>query len=99
MLSVDRIENNYAVCVNDDGEYLDIELSLINGEIKEGDILTFDNGKYIIDKEKTKSEREKIQALQDDLFIWIWDKGECINNGKRFICKNWTAGIQNVKRP
>ena len=69
MLSVDRIENNYAVCVNDDGEYLDIELSLINGEIKEGDILTFDNGKYIIDKEKTKSEREKIQALQDDLFI------------------------------
>lgn len=69
MLSVDRIENNYAVCVNDDGEYLDIELSLINGEIKEGDILTFENGKYMIDKEKTVSEREEIQALQDDLFI------------------------------
>ena len=69
MLSVDRIENNYVVCVNDNGELFDIELSLIYGEIKEGDILTFDNGKYIIDKGKTESEREEIRALQDDLFI------------------------------
>lgn len=68
MLSVDRIEDNYAVCVDNAGEIFHVELFLVDSKVKEGDILIFDNGRYKIDEQKTKSEREEIEALQDKLF-------------------------------
>ena len=68
MLSIDRIEDSFAVCVDDKGNIFNLELSLVDGEIKEGDILTFVDGRYKTDEEKTKSQRAEIEALQDELF-------------------------------
>ena len=68
MLSVDRIEESFAVCVDDKGDIFNVELSLVDGEIKEGDIRTFVDGRYKINEEKTKSQRTEIEALQDELF-------------------------------
>lgn len=68
MLSIDRIENDIAVCIDDEGNTFDLELNLIDDEVKEGDILIFKGGRYKVDEDKTKAEREEIEALQDELF-------------------------------
>ena len=59
ILTVDRIENGYAVCETEQGEKKDIPLS----ETKD-----VHDGVYIPDKDKTEARRKRILALQDDLW-------------------------------
>lgn len=67
--SVDRIEGDIVVLENrENGKILNIEKSKLAFDIQEGDILKYVNGRYILDKEKTKSETEQIKKQMDDLW-------------------------------
>lgn len=67
--SVDRIEENIIVLENrENGEIINIEKSKLSFKVQEGDILQYVNGRYILDKEKTKDETEIIKGLMDDLW-------------------------------
>lgn len=67
--SVDRIEENIIVLENrENGEIINIEKSKLSFKVQEGDILQYVNGRYILDKEKTKNETEIIKSLMDDLW-------------------------------
>lgn len=64
---VDRIEGDYAV-VENEGIMLDIPLSQLPCDIKEGDVLRHCDGVYIIDNEAAAAAREKISARLGNLF-------------------------------
>ncbi|MGN0572954.1 MAG: DUF3006 domain-containing protein, partial [Acutalibacteraceae bacterium] len=50
-LSVDRIEEDKAVCISDSGETVIIPISSVSGEISEGKILIeSENGIYSVDE-------------------------------------------------
>lgn len=68
MLSIDRFENGYAVCVNDDGKIYNIKCELIENGADAGDIIEQKNGIYVVLKDETEKRREEIQRLQDELF-------------------------------
>lgn len=56
---IDRIENNTAVLENiDTKEIIEININLLPNNIKENNIIIYDNNEYVIDKE-TEKERKK----------------------------------------
>lgn len=58
---IDRFEGEIAVCECDDGSFKHIAKCDIIGDANEGDVLVCtDNGKYMVDKEKTEQRRQKI---------------------------------------
>ncbi len=67
MLIIDRIEGNIAIVETENG-HLDISLSAIIGNPKEGDVLSKKGEGYIIDKAETTSRKSKILSLQNSLF-------------------------------
>lgn len=67
--SVDRFEGDFAVCENrKTGKMITIHKSDLPENIKEGSILKYENGTYILDIESTKKEQEEIKNLVDNLF-------------------------------
>lgn len=68
-MTVDRIEENYAVILLDDGSSYNIELSALPQGIKEGSVLGFDdNGNLAVDREEEKKRRNKNIDLTRKLF-------------------------------
>ena len=66
--SVDRIEGDFAV-VECNGEFVEIALSQLPQEVKEGCILIKDdNGAYYIDKDETGKIKQALFELQNSLF-------------------------------
>ena len=68
MLSIDRFEGGYAVCVDDEENIVNINQSLIEENAVSGDIIEEKDGIYVILKDETKRRKEEIQKLQDELF-------------------------------
>lgn len=69
--TIDRIEGNIAVCENrQTRKTTNIEISKLPKEAKEGDIIKLENDKYIIDHEKTKEVKDKINNLFQNLSKW-----------------------------
>lgn len=67
--SVDRFEGNFAVCENrETGEFINIPISELPENVREGSILKFESGNYILDIESTKKEQEEIKNLVNNLF-------------------------------
>jgi len=68
--TVDRIEEDIAVLFDDEENKIDIPVSELPEDIKEGDILRFDeeNQTYMIDKSKTEERKENIQERFRKLF-------------------------------
>lgn len=67
--SIDRFEENFAVCENKStNEIVNIDKSLLPYNCKEGDILKFENGVYVIHKSRTESEKNEIKNMVDNLF-------------------------------
>lgn len=67
--SIDRFENNLAICENlETGEIVNIPIQLLPQELKEGYILKFENNSYTLDLEKTHEKQEQIKKLVDNLF-------------------------------
>ena len=67
-LIVDRLEEEYIVCEDENKNIVNILKDEVEDEVKEGDILIFLDGKYIVNKEKTKDRKEYIQDLIKDLW-------------------------------
>lgn len=67
--SVDRLEEDIVVLENrENGNRINIEKSKLADDIKEGDILKSINGKYILDREKTIDETNRIKNKMNDLW-------------------------------
>ena len=68
--TVDRIEEDMAVLFDDGDNKSDMPVSDLPENIKEGDILRFDeeNNEYIIDKEKTEQAKADIKERFHKLF-------------------------------
>ena len=67
-LSVDRIEENYLVCENQNEEIKFIEYKKLDKNISEGSIIYIDShGNIKLDKEKTKIRRNLILNLEEKL--------------------------------
>ena len=67
--SIDRFENNFAICENrETSEFINIPLAILPTDIEEGSIIKFENGKYILDLEATKKEQQEIKNIVDNLF-------------------------------
>ena len=67
-LIIDRFEDEYAVCEDENKKILNINKSKIPKQAKEGDIIIYIDGKYILDKEKTLNRKKYIEELTKDLW-------------------------------
>ena len=68
MFIVDRIEGAYVVCEREDKSFVDIKKSLFPDNVKAGDVVYEEQGKYVICKEETKKRSEKINHLMNALW-------------------------------
>lgn len=69
IFSIDRFEDNFAVCENKiTNEMVNIEKTLLPKNCKEGDIIKFENGVYILDNKTTNNEQEEIKDIVNNLF-------------------------------
>lgn len=66
--TVDRIESDKAVLECENGDCVTLELKSLPKNIKEGDVLCFEENSYFLDKEETEKRRQKIKSLMDSLF-------------------------------
>lgn len=66
--SVDRIEEQFVVCIDDGGDILNIPCENVPSDVKEGDVLVCVEGVYYIDTDETARRREEVRNLLDELF-------------------------------
>ena len=67
--TLNRFEENFAICENrDTKEMIDIPISELPLDIKEGDIFTKIDDKYEIDYELTKTEKQEVKNLMNKLW-------------------------------
>ena len=56
---VDRIENNIAVLENKEtNEIINIDISLLPANLKEGNVLRYENNTYILDNDEEEKRRQ-----------------------------------------
>lgn len=67
-LIIDRFEEEYAVCEDENKKILNINKSKIPKQAKEGDIIIYRDGTYILDKEKSLNRKKYIEELTKDLW-------------------------------
>lgn len=68
-LIVDRIEDGYAVCEMENQKMIDIKLTQINGNIRDGDVLVYSDGFYKVDEELTNKRKDEVKNLVEGM----WD--------------------------
>lgn len=68
MLSIDRFEGEFAVCIDDNENIVSINRRLIRGKAVSGDVIDEKNGVYIVLENETKRRKNEIRKLQDELF-------------------------------
>ncbi|OCA90164.1 DUF3006 domain-containing protein [Pradoshia sp. D12] len=68
ILIVNRIEGNLAVCEKTDKSMVDVELSKLPVDVREGDILIEKDGNYKLDLTQTERRKKRVQDLLEDLF-------------------------------
>lgn len=66
--TVDRIEEDKAVLECENGDCVTLEVKSLPKNIKEGDVLCFEENSFFLDKEETEKRRQKIKSLMDSLF-------------------------------
>lgn len=68
MYTLDRFEEDFAVLEDRNSKkMLDIPISNIPSNAKEGDILKLSNGSYVIDYEETRAVSDRIREKMDSL--------------------------------
>ena len=69
ILVIDKIENNIAVCENrDNGIIIEIELSKLPKDVKEGSVIKYIDGSYKLDLEEQKNIETRIEEKMKN--IW-----------------------------
>ncbi len=67
-LIIDRFEEDYAVCEDEQKNIVNINKKDIPQDANEGDILILVNGKYKVDKNKTQDRKKYIEDLTKNLW-------------------------------
>ncbi|MGN0447873.1 MAG: DUF3006 domain-containing protein [Acutalibacteraceae bacterium] len=67
-LTVDRIEEGFAILEKEDMSYENVPLSLLPSGTKEGSVLTFDGTTYTLDPDAEAEARARIIAKQRSVF-------------------------------
>ncbi|MBQ5823435.1 MAG: DUF3006 domain-containing protein [Clostridia bacterium] len=67
-LTVDRIEEGFAVCELEDGSNKNIALTELPAETQEGTVLQYVNGEYSINSLEQDERSAKLFALQNSIF-------------------------------
>jgi hypothetical protein len=68
-LVVDRFEGEFAVCEDRKTKQThNIEISKLPKNIKEGNVIKFENGKYVIDENKEQEISERIKNKMNNLW-------------------------------
>lgn len=68
-LSIDRIEEDKAVCISDSGETVIIPISSVTGDLSDGKIIVeCENGVYSVDEDETERRRKAVFELSESLF-------------------------------
>lgn len=68
-LTIDRIEGQIAVCEDDEGKIVEIDLSSMPSNVTEGSVLAFDGVSYQIDDAEAARRKERIDAKMNSLFV------------------------------
>lgn len=66
--SVERIEENVALCEDDLGKTVKLRLDELPENIREGDIIVRTENGYTIDSDETSARRKKMAEMQKKLF-------------------------------
>ena len=66
--SVERIEENVALCEDDLGKTVKLRLDELPENIREGDIIEKTENGFIIDSDETQLRRKKMAEMQKKLF-------------------------------
>lgn len=66
---IDRVEGNIAVCEDDKGNMININIKYIIGKIKEGSVIIKKNSLYYIDENLTKKRKKEIEELVKGLWV------------------------------
>lgn len=67
--SIDRFEGEFAVCENiETKEIINIKKTYLAENIKEGSIIKFENGKFVLDPIATSQKQAEIKKMVDNLF-------------------------------
>ncbi len=66
--SVDRIEEGFAVCEDENGKAANIEIGKLPEGVKEGDLISVDNGEAVILTEETEARRKNLAEKRRALF-------------------------------
>ena len=67
--TVDRIEGGFAVLEDENGNVNDVKLNGLPDDVKESDILKFENDVYIIDAERTEQVKKDLENRLKKLFL------------------------------
>lgn len=65
---VDRFEENLAVCEDENQEFSSFPISLLPPDVKEGDILDEENGRFTPNPKETARRREAVGKKLKGLF-------------------------------
>ena len=65
--SIDRIEENFAICEGENRQRLEIPRDRLPDGAKEGDVLRLTGGEYQIDRAETNRRREENRRLLESL--------------------------------
>lgn len=66
--SLDRIEEDYVVLVDDDGERMELKRSRLPASVREGSIIIYEAGVYRVDSKTTGKRRRNNVELKNRLF-------------------------------
>ena len=67
-LYVDRIEDGYAICEDEDLNQYCLSLNDIKLDLNEGDVILKKDGKFFLDERQKEIRRRKINELQKKVF-------------------------------
>ena len=65
---IDRFEENFAVCEDEQGNMVSIERNKITGTAAEGDILIQKLNGYVVDEKETIKRKKSIKSLAEELW-------------------------------
>lgn len=68
IFSIDRIEENLAVCEDENDRQVKFELELLPKNVREGDIIRRTDDGFIIDVDEAAERRRKMAQMQKSLF-------------------------------
>ena len=66
-LIVDRISDEFAVCETEEQTFVKVPLSLLPPKSKEGSVLRFSKGEYVLDPMEEAVRRRGLHELQSSL--------------------------------